>query len=217
MTLKAISCSYPWLTWIIITAFLSIRFSVKHQSTGQTVDSCSKWHEGHLESNRITIIIIIVSICSYCSRFHSLTVDVCSVCKCVDAFLSEFYARYLCVSMCASGWLCAHPCRCVHICDWDHSSPGFRFLSCSTASHLAPVPKIVMLEKRKGWMRHDVKEENDSLRHNNMKDQGCILFQQKEKKDKHNSSSCKWKMLSIILGGGGGGLNLRPFCKQWNP
>lgn len=62
VTLKAISWSYPWLTWIIRTALLSIRFSVKHQSTEQTADSCSKWHKGHLESNSLTVLIIITPI-----------------------------------------------------------------------------------------------------------------------------------------------------------
>lgn len=40
----------------------------------------------------------------------------------------------------------------------DHNSLGFRFLSCSTASHLAPVPKIVMLEKKKKKTEHRERE-----------------------------------------------------------
>lgn len=158
MTLKAISWSYPWLTWIITTALLSIRFSVKHQSTEQTVDSCSKWHKGHLESNSIAILIITMSIWSHCSRFHIQRVHAC-VYVWVNAFLSEF-RLVICVRPCVSLGVCVHAqCGCLHVCDCDQNSPGFRFLSCSTDSHLAPVPKMVILEKRNRWKKKWKKAE----------------------------------------------------------
>ena len=137
------------------------------------------------------------------------------VCVCVDASLSEFYACYLCASMCVSRCLCARSCGCVHVCNWDHSSPGFRFLSCSTASHLAPVPKIVMLERRKRQMRDmRIKRKIILLGITIWRISEALFSIKEDKKDKHNSTSRKWKTLSIMLGEK---LNLRHYCQQWQP
>lgn len=136
VTLKAISWSYPWLTWIIRTALSSIGFSVKHRSTEQTADSRSKWHKGHLVTR------------PHCSD------------RCYTR-LSSTTREY--VSACLCGWMHFSACSCgrSHVGESDHNSPGFRFLSCSTDSHLAPVPKMVILERtrRRKYVKQRIKKK----------------------------------------------------------
>lgn len=173
LTLKAISWSDPWLAWIITAALSFVGFGVKRQNAGQADALCSEWHKGHLESNG-TIIMIIGSVCSQRCTFHPQ--------------IAQYYL-YVCVSECNLLWVSAcYPCAsmCMCVCVWHHNSPGFRFLSCSTDSHLAPVPKIVMLQRREKKKKGQSQKKKTEIiifpSSTNMKDQRSILLLHKRKK-----------------------------------